>query len=138
MDICVAFTSEEYQHSQPIYIREATRFDKKVTLPDRPMDSIRHQMYGPKSACNIYHVGLDTHLRSHEFLPTEYEICLYVKQSPEGPIMATVARDELLLRSPINQHLTAFQLILEQKYRVKNLGPPLTHLSRLAHLTKRK
>lgn len=100
LDIQSAFTTELYRYDRPLYIRQLAKFDTTLTHPHRPSGLLRHNLYGTKPACNIYHADPDKHLRDNDFQPADSNPCLYIKLGKSSTTLAAVQICDFFVLAP--------------------------------------
>lgn len=128
LDIASEFSTELYHHDKAVYVRQMGKFDGTVTHPDSPIGRLRLNLYGTKTACNIFHGRFHRHMKANGFTPSSADPCVYIKREATGTELAGVTIDDFIIMAQTTQNLHNLQRILEQKYRVKNLGPPSSYL----------
>lgn len=84
--ITSAFTTEEYRHDHPVYVKQMPRFNYTLTHQDSPIARLRLNLYGTKPDCHLYHTGLDNHLKCHGFGASEADLCFTYVTAPAEPL----------------------------------------------------
>lgn len=75
-DIQSAFTPKVYRHEQPVHVRPIAKFERTRTYPTHPMCHLRLELYGNRSAYNIYYDGISKHLLAQAFNASELHPCM--------------------------------------------------------------
>ncbi|ELR23718.1 Reverse transcriptase [Acanthamoeba castellanii str. Neff] len=82
---------------------------------------LHKSLYGLHQAPLKWNRMMDRHLRSHHFLPTHTNPCIYMLQESSALVIITVYIDNCVIVTPL-KHIERAKMVLHDSFRMKDLG----------------
>ena len=112
---------------EKIYCRTGPEFASAGHGASGRIAILQKALYGTKSAANRWHAHLANTIRSMGFRSSRYDADIWYKQRPDstGYDYIGTHTDDLMV---VAKEPRAYFDMLESKYTIKKIGPPLFHL----------
>ena len=127
-DIKSAYLHEQYQHTNPIYVKQMPLFDGSHKHQGK-YGRLIGNLYGSPPAAYYYNFGLQNYLSSIGYTRSEHDPCLYTKHTPTGNTLISTTIDDFLVLATHQNLVDELYHLLLQKYKIKRLGKPTRFLN---------
>lgn len=126
--ISSALTSEPYSNTKAVFVRQLPLLDGTMIYPNHHIGQLRLNLYGSRPAAHIYYQDLDTHLIEHGFNPMQSDPCVFLNNALNCTTTVGITTDDFLVSKPTEHLITYFRKILQEKYSLRDLGPPSKYI----------
>lgn len=109
LNIKWTFTTELFANDKPLFVGKMTKFNWTYAHPHHRIGKLLLNLYGTKNPWYIYMEGLDAHLQSHGYTPSEADPFLYHKEVPNGLILIATTVDDFLITASTDKDIEAFK-----------------------------
>jgi hypothetical protein len=123
MDVETAFLNAPVQGE--VYVKQPPGHEVRGPNGEELVCRLHRSLYGLKDSPRNWNTELDTWLRQYGLVPTDADVCVYVKGSPEGEegvLIVIVYVDDLVIVGSRRRSIDAFKRAISGVFRMKDLG----------------
>ena len=121
MDVKSAFVHAEL-NDYDIFIHPPKGYETFDSEGNPLVWRLHKSLYGLKQSGRNWHLCLDDFFKSHNFVQSESDPCLYTRISEKSVIIILAWVDDLLIISDNDNDICIFKSVLSNRFKMKDLG----------------